>query len=170
MNELIEQLRKQWSTLDSNDQTAIRLGVIMVSVLLFLGLVIIPSYHSYSNLRKDVPGLHARLEIMEAQAHEAKRLRTNPSAQKNDESLLTLLEKTTTHHDIRPNVQSLTPRPNQSAAIRLKSIEYAKLVKWLAGLNSQYRLKASELELTHLDTHTAGVVDAFIVFKEPGQQ
>lgn len=166
MNELLQLIKARWSDLDASDRKAIKTGGVTLSLLMFIGLIVVPSYHAYTSLRSDVPKLKAQLEVMKAQAHEVKRLRANPSAQRGNESLLTVLEKSTALHDIKPMVQSLTPRPDQTAAIRLKAIEYAKLLKWLAGLSSQYRLKATEVELSHTDTHASGTVDAFVVFRD----
>lgn len=163
-NEVINNLRSRWAALDQDDQRAIRIGGLAVALILFIGLVIIPAYQSLQNLQKQVPAMRGQLSVMKAQSYEVKKLRANPIAQRSNESLLTILEKSTTAHGIKPTVQSLTPRSEKSAAIRLKSVEYSKLVKWLAGLNSQYRLSAGEAELTRTDM--AGVVDAYLVFTE----
>jgi len=162
MDSLRDIIRNRWSALEQNDRRAILIGGASVATMLFIGLVIVPSYHSFEGLQKMVPVMKSQLMVMEAQALEATRLRANPAGERNNESLLVVLEKSTSAHDIKSAVQSLTPRSEKSAAVRFKSVEYTKLIKWLAGLNTQYHLNTSEAEITR--TGTPGVVDAYLVF------
>lgn len=166
MKELLAQLKQRWMDLDANDRSALQLGGVAISLMLAFVVIVLPIYHSYSKLRQNLPQQRNALVTMQAQALEAKRLNSNPSAKPVNESLLSLLEKSTTLHDIKKNVQSLTPQSDRTAAIRLKSVEYTRLIKWLAGLSSQYQLKAKEAELTHAEGQ--GLVDAYLVFQGTG--
>lgn len=164
MNKLIDDLRKYWSDLDQGDQRAVRLGGYAVGVMLLIGVVIVPAYQSFTRLEQQVPKMRTQLSLMQAQAIEARKLRANPASTARNESLLSVLEQSTTAHGIRPSVQNLTPRSEKTAAIRLGSVSYPALIKWLAGLSSQHQLNPAEAELNSTDT--PGVVDAYFVFTE----
>jgi type II secretory pathway component PulM len=161
MNTLIDSLKQRWSQLSDADRSALRTGGSVVAVLLVIALVIAPAYQSYRHLSSSLPAMRAQLVTMQAQSHEARRLQAAPSAQAQNESILSVLEKSTVSHGIKSSVQNMTPRNDHSASIRLKAVEYETFLKWLAGLSSQYQLRVSEAEINR--SNAAGIVDAFVV-------
>jgi len=167
MKRLLNKLEGYWSTLEGNDRTAIQIGGMLAIILLVVGLLILPAMASYRDLKDKLPELRTRLDTLRAQSLEVKRLRSGPSAKRPGESILSLLESSTTVHGIKSQVQSLTPQTNQAAAIRFKNVEYSRLIKWLAGLRSQYHLQASEAEIS--PASDPGAVDAYLVFPDPNR-
>ena len=167
MKELLAKLNEYWVALDENDRSAIQIGGGLATILLVVGLVIMPALNSYEHLQKSLPQMRKQLATMRAQSLEASRLRSNPPALQVHESILSLLESSTNLHGIKPQVQSLTPQ-NHAATIRFKDVEYSRLLKWLAGLRSQYHIQASEAEFTRSASPAGpGTVDAYLVFPDP---
>lgn len=167
MKELLTKLNEYWAGLEDNDRSAVRVGGGLVTILLLIGLVILPVLNSYENLQKRLPQMRKQLATMQAQSLEVKRLRSSPSAKQLHESILSLLESSTNLHGIKQQVQSLTPQ-NHAATIRFKDVEYSKLIKWMAGLRSQYHIQVSEAEFTRSgNTAAPGTVDAYLVFPDP---
>jgi len=165
MSKLLATIKAYWTQMDARDRVTFQLGGMLVLVLLIVGLIVVPALESYKNLQASVPRARKQLDTMRAQSLEVKRLRSNPSAQHSGESILSLLETSTTVHGIRSQVESLTPRTGQAAAIRFKNVEYSRLIKWMAGLRSQYHLQAIEAELSRASD--PGIVDAYLVFPDP---
>jgi len=161
MKALIDSLKQWWSQLSETDRRAIRTGGSVVAAVLFIMLIIVPSIQSYRNLAASLPKMKSQLATMRAQSLEAQRLQAAPSTGIQNESILSILEKSTVTHGIQSSVQSLTPRSDVAASIRLKSIEYGTMLKWLAGLNTQYHLRISEAEINK--SSAPGIVDAFFV-------
>jgi general secretion pathway protein M len=158
---LLDSLKQWWAQLSASDQSAIRTGGIVVLIFMIIMLIIVPTIQSYRSVSASLPILKSQLSTMRAQNLEARRLQAAPSTRTQNESILSMLEKSTVTHGIKANVQSLTPRSDTSASIRLKSIEYGTMLKWLAGLSSQYHLRISEAEINRTDA--PGIVDAFLV-------
>lgn len=168
MNELLVKMYSYWTGLDDSDRSAIRFGGSVAAILLVIGLVILPALNSYEHLQESLPQMQQQLATMRAQSLEVKRLRTGPSTRQINESILSLLESSTGLHGIKQQVQSLTPQTNRTAAIRFKNVEYSKLIKWMAGLRSQYHLRVSEAEFTRpAEPASPGYVDAYLVFPDP---
>ena len=168
MKLVLAKLFNYWSAMDDKDRSAVQIGGSIAIVLLVVGLVIVPALKSYNHLQTRLPLLQKQLDTMRGQALEVKRLQSNPSLQKIHESILSLLESSTSLHGIKSQVQSLTPQANQTAAIRFKNVDYALLIKWMAGLRSQYHLRVSEAEFTKpTSTDSPGYVDAYLVFPDP---
>ncbi|MDX5152138.1 MAG: type II secretion system protein M [Acidiferrobacterales bacterium] len=165
MKQLLAKLEAYWSTMEDNDRSALKLGSAMAFILLVGGLVILPAVESYEGLQDRLPKMRTQLETLRAQSLEVKRLRSNPSAQRSGESTLSLLESSTNLHGIKSQVESLTPQSNHVAAIRFKNVEYSRLIKWMAGLRSQYHLQVSEAEFSR--TSIPGTVDAYLLFPDP---
>ena len=168
MKQMLEKLYNSWGAMDDKDRSAVQIGGSTVIILLVVGLVVLPALKSYNNLQTQLPLLQKQLDTMRGQELEVKRLQSNPSLQKTNESILSLLESSTNSHGIKPQVQSLTPQANHTAAIRFKNVDYAMLIKWMAGLRSQYNLRVSEAEFTKpTSTGSPGYVDAYLVFPDP---
>lgn len=168
MKDMLAKLNNYWGTLDDQDRSAIRIGGGLAGFLLIIGLVVFPALDSYKNLRTRLPVLQKQLGTMRAQALEAKRLQSDTTIQKTNESILSLLESSTNLHGIKPQVQSLTPQSDHTAAIRFTNVDYAMLIKWMAGLRSQYHLQVKEAEITKPSSAVSpGYVDAYLVFPDP---
>ncbi|MGW8247836.1 MAG: type II secretion system protein GspM [Acidiferrobacterales bacterium] len=165
MKQLLAKLEAYWSTLEDNDRSALTIGGVVAFILLVGGLVILPAVDSYRELQDKLPQMRTQLETVRAQSLEVKRLRSSPSVQRSGESILSLLESSTNLHGIKSQVESLTPQPNHVAAIRFKNVEYSRLIKWMAGLRSQYHLQVSEAEFSRASS--PGTVDAYLLFPDP---
>lgn len=164
MNELLQQLKSRWQALEPRERMTVSVGGLVLGVILLVGLVIVPSINSYQKLKRSVPTLRSQLETMNAQMLEARRLRGKQRTRSAGGSLLSVLEQSSQQHDIKSAITSLTPRPNNAAAVILKGIEFNKLVKWLAGLASQNGLRVTEANIKKTDT--SGVVDVQVIIRE----
>lgn len=165
MNRMMTTLKARWAGLEPSDQRALTIGGAAAAVLIFIGLVIVPMYQSMQRLEKQNPVLRQQLSVMGMQAVEVKRLRATPVSTHSGGSLLSTLEKSVNHNSLKPNVQSLTPRGDQTATLQLSAVQYSKLINWLAQLDAQHLVKLVEAELRK--TESPGVIDATLVFSKP---
>jgi general secretion pathway protein M len=142
---------KEWiSNLDPRERIFLGWGAVMTLGLLVYLFVLQPLQEGMEQAETQVKGKTEQLNRLQTMVREYKQLgpgEEGKTAKGGNESLLSLVDKTSSEQGLKNAIKRLTPEGDDKVRISLENAEFDKVVAWLAELAKEYRLHVDSLVL-----------------------
>ena len=162
-----EELIEKWESLESRERIMLSVGGVALSIMLAYALIWDPLATSIYSLENEVSLQKSRAQEMHSMADDFKTWRPSEATSKNNSNsggtaLVTLVDQTARKSNI--NVQQWQPDGVHKVKVRLDSVSFDQLMKWLAVLHQKHAVNANIAVINK--GKEDGKVDARITLEE----
>ena len=161
---------KSW-WLEKNQREQMALVIAAVALLLFLIYLLAwqPFVDAVEQKRQQLKNQQVTLDWMQQNLGEVQRLksqRRSSGASNSNEALLTLVDRTAKQSQLRQQIQRIKPQGEDSVQLWVEQAAFDTLLKWLAGLSTQYGIQIESLNIDRQEL--PGIVNARLVLLRAG--
>lgn len=138
----MEQIKMYWLGLQSRERLILTMGGVVVSGILLFALIFQPWHQSMSKMESALPEMRENLVWIRQQSDALKGGSVSQSAAKlqgQDQSLLSIVEKSSKKAQVSKAIQQMTPAENNSEVrVVLEDVNFNQWLRWIDELYKNY--------------------------------
>ena len=145
----MEQIKQYWLGLQPRERLILGVGGIIVCLILLYALIIQPWHNSLKDMQAALPKLREDLVWMRQQSDALKGgsvKQDQSSSQGQDDSLLSLVEKTAKSANVSKSIQQLSPAENNTEVrVVLEDVNFNQWLRWIDELYKRYGVDVKQV-------------------------
>lgn len=167
-NEALQELIQRWRKLEARERKALTLAAGFILASLLYGFLWLPMQHSIERLSKELPQAKNRLVLMQVQAAQVRRLRSNSTTSLSSDSLLSTVEQAAVTRGLRQSLTNMEPDSNDGVRLSFDAASFNAILSLLSDLQTQYGLRI-ETATVQAQNNAPGIVNARFLIRGAGQ-
>lgn len=160
-------LNDWWKQRSSSEQRYLLIGGVALGLILLWLLVLAPLSNGAKEAREEYLSLKELSTWMQVKVDQLKKIKSQakPTNTNSKENLLTLVERLLKENSLNLVEHELSQKDTNSVTLNFAEINYPSLMKWLAKMQEQFAIKASEAHIKR--TPKEGMISANLVLSRP---
>lgn len=163
-------MREWWYGLEARERRTLAIGGIALAVILFVFAIWLPAQRGVDEMQARVEQQRKLLSWMQQSAAEVQALKGSganaPKTRESGQALYALADETARQAGLGQAIREVSPSGENRVRVDLQGADFDKLIRWLAGLKTEYGIQASPLSVR--ETDQSGRVNAQVVLEEQG--
>lgn len=150
MSQQLQVIKKWWGQLQARERQVLSLGSILVTAILLYMFILEPWQAALKHMSRVLPIKRTELAWMRQQAEVMMpvnaSINRNPRFIGQNQSLMSVLQKTANQQGLQKSIKQITPRPeNDSVSVLMEEVSFNGWARWVTDLEKRYGVNIVQL-------------------------